>query len=130
LITPNTGSGVCLREAYSLRPSGVFSRWAMASTGVGFSGGGQDPKNDYQQNLAPRAKSGSTGLNIFPHELLAHLRQTGRLATRVFGHALGPRAALAALFSLRLIRHFHALRRVWLIFGCVWLLPRSGAPSQ
>src|SRR5208337_3850016 len=40
-----------------------------------------DPKNDYQQNLAPRAKSGSTGLNIFPHELLAHLRQTGRLAT-------------------------------------------------
>jgi hypothetical protein len=27
-----------------------------------------DPKNDYQQNLAPRAKSGSTGLNIFPHD--------------------------------------------------------------
>jgi hypothetical protein len=56
-------------------------------------------------------------LNIFPHELLADLRQTGRLATRVFGHALGPWAALAALFSLRLIRHFHALRRVWLVVG-------------
>ena len=40
------------------------------------------------------------GLEHLPHELLAHLRQTGRLATRVFGHALGPQAALAARFFL------------------------------
>src|SRR5208337_588115 len=40
-----------------------------------------------------------------------------RLATRVSGHALGPRAALAARIFLRLIRHLTALRRVWLLSG-------------
>src|SRR5215210_3827193 len=42
LMMPNTGSGVCLRRAYSARPSGVFSRCAIASTGVEWSGGGGD----------------------------------------------------------------------------------------
>ena len=37
LMMPNTGSGVCLRRAYRSRPSGVFSRCAMPSTGVGLS---------------------------------------------------------------------------------------------
>src|SRR5208282_3136862 len=38
LMMPNTGSGVCLRKAWSARPSGVFSLWAIAWTGVGCSG--------------------------------------------------------------------------------------------
>src|SRR5208282_5945622 len=37
-MMPNTGSGVCLRKAWSARPSGVFSLWAIAWTGVGCSG--------------------------------------------------------------------------------------------
>src|SRR5208337_5653773 len=50
-------------------------------------------------------------LEHLAHELLAHPRQARRLATRVSGHALGPRAALAVRFFLRLIRHLTALRR-------------------
>ena len=53
-----------------------------------------------------------------------------RLATRVSGHALGPRAALAALFSLRLLRHFHALRRVWLLFGCALAVSQIDLAEQ
>ena len=56
-------------------------------------------------------------LEHLAHELLAHPRQARRLATRVSGHALGPWAALAALFSLRYLRHLTALRRVWLLSG-------------
>src|SRR4029077_9537463 len=39
LMIPNTGSGVCLRRAYLFLPSLVWSRWRIASIGVGFSGG-------------------------------------------------------------------------------------------
>ena len=39
-MMPNTGSGVCLRKAYSARPSCVRRRCAIASSGAGVSGGG------------------------------------------------------------------------------------------
>src|ERR1700722_10899182 len=37
-MMPSTGSGACLRKAWSARPDDVFSRWAFASAGVGFFG--------------------------------------------------------------------------------------------
>jgi hypothetical protein len=62
-MMPNTGSAVCLRWAYSFRPSGVFSRCAMASTGVGSSGaGGAAAKRSLKEGWwasRPSAISGS-----------------------------------------------------------------------
>ena len=43
LTMPDTGSGVCLRSAWSARPGAVFLRCAMASAGAGFSGAGGGP---------------------------------------------------------------------------------------
>src|SRR5258708_40340893 len=40
LMMPNTGSGICLRKAYSFLPSGVCRRWLMAASGGGFSSAG------------------------------------------------------------------------------------------
>src|ERR1017187_10739413 len=39
LMMPNTGSGVCLRSAYSFLPRGVFSRYAIFCTAVADWGG-------------------------------------------------------------------------------------------
>ena len=40
LMTPNTGSGVCLRKAWTFLPAGVFSLCAIVSAGVGSAGAG------------------------------------------------------------------------------------------
>lgn len=39
-MMPNTGSGMCLRKAYSVLPCYVCSRCAIAASGVASSGGG------------------------------------------------------------------------------------------
>src|SRR5208337_2472890 len=69
------------------------------------------------------------GLNISRMNSSSIRDRRDGLATRVSGHALGPRAAFAVRFFLRLLRYLAALRRVWLLSGCFWLVLPIGSPD-